>query len=101
MRAKGFTKKASGLNCTWSMDALTTGFASSSIRVVVTARLAALGTGHSTSRGSIYPSTTPLGRANSRHLVDAEAFFALLATLKEKKHACSDKSDKVITEAVI
>ena len=52
LRANGFTRKASGLNCTWSMDALINGFASSSIRVVVTARLAALGTVHSTSRGS-------------------------------------------------
>ena len=78
--AKGFTMKASGLNCTWSMEARITGFASSSTREVITARLAALGTGHSTSLGSWYPSTIPLGLASSVHLVEAEAFFTLSGT---------------------
>ena len=62
------------------MVALTIGFDSSSMRPLAVARAAARGTRHCSSRGNWYPSTTGLGRASSRHLDVADAFWALLDT---------------------
>lgn len=84
LRANGFTRKASGLNCTWSIVALTIGRDNSSILPEAVARLAARVTLHCSSRGSLYSSTTGFGRANSRQRDVAEAFFALEETWNNK-----------------
>lgn len=71
-KASGRTKKASGLNWTWSIESLMIGAASSSTRGVVFPFLAALDTGHWTFLLATYPSANPLHLESSITLPDAD-----------------------------